>query len=247
MGVVWIVKQRLAMKTGEHIVIKNILGRDNVENLKKIADAKFKTEKELPFVISKQKHLGANIRERYENAGVLRAIAKCSDILKREIGKELLITGNKSLVRRTWPMGDHKSKSIKTNASNLTWHQDTNQKHQDKAMIVIMCNLDETFGIDRPGLQLINADTKEFKGYFGYEGHKTSTVEKEILREHGVLKIEAPLLGKGDGLIFNGLTFHRTYSNEDMEKTRDALLIRIVKPCDEDNFDSGDHLTIRFN
>ena len=51
----------------------------------------------------------------------------------------------------------------------------------------------------------------------------------------------------GDLLIFNGLTFHRTFSNQFMNKSRDALLVRIVKPEDAKKFAKGPHLIIKNN
>ena len=44
------------------------------------------------------------------------------------------------------------------------------------------------------------------------------------------------ILNRGDLLIFDGLTFHRTYSTEKMTGHRDALLVRLVKPQDRHNF-----------
>ena len=222
-----------------------MLDRRSVKELKNLADQKLLNEKARPLYIAKEKALGSTIIERYEKAGITSAIGKCSKIITREIGDKWLILENKVLVRRTWPMSKIKSESINSNASNLTWHQDTNERHQDKHMVVILCSLDDNFGIDKPGLQIMNNETNRFEGIFGYEGHKVSKFEREIMQRQGVLKLEIPSLDKGDGIIFNGLTFHRTYSNEKMIHPRDALLIRIIKPQDASNFEAGRHLVIK--
>ena len=54
--------------------------------------------------------------------------------------------------------------------------------------------------------------------------------------------MEVELTHAGDVILFNGLTFHRTFSNSKMTKHRDALLLRIVNPKHVANFPSGPHL-----
>ena len=233
------------MQTGKYMVVKGILDKEHVKELKKLADQKLIHEKARPLYIAKEESLGKSIIERYKKAGITSTLVKCSKIISREIGNKWLILENKVLVRRTWPMSKIKSESINNNASNLTWHQDSNERHQDKQMLVMLITLDDNFGIDKPGLQIMNAETNSFEGIFGYEGHKVWKFEREIMQRHGVLKLEMPTLDKGDGIIFNGLTFHRTYSSENMNHPRDALLIRIINPKDVKNFEAGQHLVIK--
>ena len=233
------------MITGEHLTIRGLLREEHINKIKEIANKKLVSKDSRPFYIAHESGLGNSLIERYKSAGVINALKKCTSIINEEIGREWLILENKVLVRRTWPMSKYSAEKLESNASNLTWHQDTNEKHQAKAMIVLMCSLDNSFSIERPGLQLIDAAVKRFRGIYGYEGGKVAQCEKEIMQEHGVLKTVVPTLDKGDGIIFNGLTFHRTYSNEEMTGTRDALLIRIIRPCDRENFPKGEHITIK--
>lgn len=239
------VRNLIKMQTGKYLITKSILDRENVKKLKELADQKLLHENTRPLYIAKEKSMGNSIIERYENAGITSALGKCSKIITREIGNKWLILENKVLLRRTWPMSKIKSEKINNNASNLTWHQDSNKRHRDKQMVVILCSLDDNFGIDKPGVQIMDTETNKFEGIYGYEGHKVWKFEREIMQRHGVLKLEMPTLDKGDGIIFNGLTFHRTYSTENMNYPRDALLIRIINPKDAKNFEAGQHLVIK--
>ena len=164
------------METGSHLTIRQLLGDDHINKIKTLANKKLISKDSRPFYIAHENEFGDSIIERYKSTGVINAIKKCTDIISKEIGREWLVLENKVLVRRTWPMSKYKSEKLESNASNLTWHQDTNEKHQAKAMIVLMCGLDDGFSIDRPGLQLIDADVKTFRGIYGYEGGKLRNV-----------------------------------------------------------------------
>ena len=79
---------------------------------------------------------------------------------------------------------------------------------------------------------------------------KTSKVlfENRIKNQQSLKAVPAenPILDVGEMVIFNGLTFHRTFSTKEMVGTRDALLIRAVRWTDRDNFPKGDHLIVKF-
>lgn len=163
-------------------------------------------------------------------------------ILRKHIGENWLILEEKSLLRRTWPLSKDESNALGHNASNLTWHQDSNPKQQDREMVVLMTILQDGGGITRPGLSILNTPVEHFEGIYGYEGHRVDTFEQSILQRYGKLQMTSPAINAGDLLIFNGLTFHRTYSNSAMKYHRDGLLVRIIKPEDRGNFPDGNHL-----
>ena len=111
----------------------------------------------------------------------------------------------------------------------------------------MMAFLQDGAGVARPGLSILECPTKQFEGIFGYEGNRVKEFEDSVMNKHGKLRVTSPKCDMGDLLIFNGLTFHRTFSNQFMNKSRDALLVRIVKPEDAKNFAKGPHLIIKNN
>lgn len=145
-------------------------------------------------------------------------------------------------------MSEDESRQIRHNASNLTWHQDSNKKHNDKPMVVMMINLDKGFGESKPGLSILKARTDHFEGIYGYQGDMIERFENRIRNQQSLKAIPAenPVLDVGEMVIFNGLTFHRTFSTKEMVGTRDALLIRAVRWTDRKNFPIGDHLIVKF-
>ena len=66
-----------------------------------------------------------------------------------------------------------------------------------------------------------------------------------MIKRYGELKVKTPVLDAGDLLIFNGLTFHRTFSVESMKKHRDALLVRLIRPEDRKNFPDAKHYVVK--
>ena len=230
------------LTNGEYKVIRGVLHEKQISTLRKLADENLKTQEARPLYICKQQKLGKQIIERYQQSGLKDLLRSCHPWLKNNIGDQWLILSHKFLLRRTWPLSEHAARRMGHNASNLTWHQDSNPTHKSKPMIVIMVFLQNNAGYSRPGLSIIDANTEKFEGVYGYEGNRIDELEKKIIKQHGELRIRSPLSHAGDVIIFNGLTFHRTYSNSKMTKHRDALLLRIVNPIHIANFQPGPHL-----
>ena len=109
-----------------------------------------------------------------------------------------------------------------------------------------MAFLQDDAGRTRPGLSILEAPTNHFEGIFGYEGNRVEEFEQQIQQEHGSFKVSNPTMNSGDVLIFDGLTFHRTFSSQSMKTHRDALLIRVIKPEHHINFQSSNNLIINF-
>ena len=108
-------------------------------------------------------------------------------------------------------------------------------------MLVMMVVLQNRSGVARPGLSIMKTSIREFQGVYGYEGGRVDEFERTIKQKYGQLAIESPVLNAGDLLIFNGLTFHRTYAHQAMTSHRDALLVRVVQPKHQQNFPKGIH------
>lgn len=215
--------------------------------MEELANEKLKHKESRPIFINMENSLGRDLQTKYINCGMEQILESAKEILLENIGKEWLILTNKSLIRRTWPLSEEASLELRHNASNLTWHQDSNPKHQELPMVVLMVTLQDDCGGVRPGLSIINKEFKEFKGIYGYQGNKVKKFEENIKDEDGNIKRSTPLMNSGDLLIFNGLTFHRTYSTSKMKKKRDAFLIRVIKPEHESNFPKENNVIISCN
>ena len=234
------------LRTGEYKTFKNTLYAENINTLKSLCN-KLEGTKSRPLFIVNQEELGSKPNERYLRIGMSSIIRKAKPILEKNLGEKIVILSNKALIRRTWPMSEMESREIRHNASNLTWHQDSNTKHNDKPMVVMMINLDVGFGKTRPGISLLKTKTKSFKGIYGYQGERVEEFERKIRIEEKteLLPAENPVLDVGEMIIFNGLTFHRTYSTNKMVGPRDALLVRAVSWSERNNFPKGPHLVVK--
>lgn len=234
------------LRTGEYKTVKNTLNPENINILKGLC-RKLKGTESRPLYIVKQQELGSMPNERYLKIGISSIIREAKPILEDNLGDKIVILSNKALIRRTWPMSEMESREIRHNASNLTWHQDSNAKHNDKPMVVMMINLDKGFGETRPGISLLKTQTENFKGIYGYQGERVEEFETTIRTEERtkVLPTENPVLDIGEMIIFNGLTFHRTYSTNKMVGPRDALLVRAVSWSERGNFPKGPHLVVK--
>ena len=232
------------LTTGKYTIIKRALPSQQLGKLELIASKLNKANKK-PIYIAAEDMLGTNAVERYKTAGIDMLIKKAEPVIKELLGKEWLILTNKVLLRRTWPLSEKESRQLGHNASNLTWHQDSNFKHQGKPMVVLMTPLQDQAGLTRPGLSILDLPTDEFLGVRGYEGDRVEEFEECMKQKYGELKIKTPILDAGDLLIFNGLTFHRTFSKETMKEHRDALLVRLIRPEDGKNFPEAKHYAVR--
>ena len=232
------------LKTGEHIIVKSVLPETNIARLSNIANRLENTESR-PIYVAREPLLGDNASDRYLSAGIDIILKRASTWLKATLGEKWLILANKSLLRRTWPLSEREARELGHNASNLTWHQDSNYKHGIKPMVVMMVPLQNGAGSRRPGLSILEMPTNQFEGVFGYEGNRVDEFERKVIKKYGQFKTSNPVLDSGDLLIFNGLTFHRTFSKDTMNSHRDALLIRAIKPEDAENFPNGPHWIIK--
>ena len=233
------------LNTGEYIVIKNALPENYRSRLAKLAD-KLDNPRSRPIYIANEISLGKTTIERYKASGIHILLSRTKPLIESMIGTSFLVLTNKVLLRRTWPISEEEARNLGHNASNLTWHQDSNIRHGDKPMIVMMVSLQDGAGSTKPGLSILKSPTRSFRGIYGYEGKRVEEFKEEMLTNYGAFNVENPELNAGDLLIFDGLTFHRTFSHQSMNSPRDALLVRIIKPNDAANFAKGPHLTIKF-
>lgn len=148
---------------------------------------------------------------------------------------------NRCLLRRTYPPTIW-NEALR-NSNNQHWHQDSNALFGARAMLTIWIPLQQGSGCDCPGLETISLEAKYFSVNCG-----DSTPELDVIsKEHGSgsIDINRVSIQKGDGALFNGLTYHRTGLKTDMQRHRDALLLRLCTTRDAVYFPgdrSGDRL-----
>lgn len=130
---------------------------------------------------------------------------------------------NRCLLRRTYPPQQW-SEALRNN-NNQHWHQDSNIVFGGRAMLTVWIPLQDGAGRSCPGLEASSVPARFFSTVCG-----DSTPEHEqVCLEHGEAPAEITMLevARGDGAVFNGLTYHRTGLREGMHSHRDALLLRL--------------------
>jgi hypothetical protein len=229
------------LPTGRHVLLRGVLPEPKRLRLQALADQQLTTSGERPLYIADQPCLGVTPLQRYRAAGVHCLLDAARPWLEACIGPRWLVLAGKVLLRRTWPLAETEARNLGHNASNLTWHQDSNASHGDRPMAVLMTVLQHGAGAKRPGLSLLEAPVREFEGVFGYQGSRVESFERTMAERYGGLRMVTPLLNAGDLLLFDGLTFHRTYAHAAMDGHRDALLVRVVRPEHAEHFPGGPH------
>jgi ectoine hydroxylase-related dioxygenase (phytanoyl-CoA dioxygenase family) len=134
-----------------------------------------------------------------------------------------VILKKRTLLRRTFP--DDQMKSQRGNSNNQLWHQDSNAKFNDHPMLTLWITLQDTLGGVRPSLEFIDAEV----AYFSPDHGDYSAVLPEYLA--GLFpraRTRQIFAAAGDCILFNGLTFHKTFTTENTTLHRDALLVRVV-------------------
>lgn len=129
----------------------------------------------------------------------------------------------RTLLRRTFPPSQLPSSF--GNANNQFWHQDSNPRFNDAAMLTLWIPLQDGSGTTCPGLQVIDAPVSFFSILHGDSSPNIYPMLKEVFPETQIVTIEA---SAGDCVIINGLTFHQTSMLPTMTMRRDALLIRVI-------------------
>jgi len=138
-------------------------------------------------------------------------------------GDEYVILMNRCLLRRTYAKRGNGS-TLK-NRNNQHWHQDSNILFQNRPMLTIWVPLQEGAGTSIPGIEIADTNIDQFLPVLG-DGEEN--LERICLESASSNQSSAvACVGAGGCVVFNGLTFHRTYTTIKMAGFRDALLVRI--------------------
>lgn len=232
------------LQPGQHVRLPEALPHPKLERLRHLADLHLSQPGDRPLRLADQHSLGPTPEARYRAAGVFALLAAARSWLEVMIGPRWLVLAGKVLLRRTWPLEERAARELVHNANNLVWHQDSNLRHGDRPMVVLMTTLQDGTGSVVPGLTLLEAPVKRFEGMFGYEGTRVEQFERQMAEQFGELRTVTPVLSAGELLLFDGLTFHRTASHGAMAGPRDGFLVRVVRPEDAAHFEAGPHLLI---
>ncbi|MES2869683.1 MAG: hypothetical protein V4749_08950 [Pseudomonadota bacterium] len=140
------------------------------------------------------------------------------------IGSRPAILKRRTILRRTFP--PCRLPAQLGNANNQFWHQDTNAQFNDAPMLTLWIPLQEGSGTIRPGLQIIDAPV----AYFSIvHGDSSRAIAPLLSQMFPASRVESLQVAAGECIVFNGLTFHQTWTTEHMMQHRDALLIRIIE------------------
>jgi hypothetical protein len=104
-------------------------------------------------------------------------------------------------------------------------------------MMTIWIPLNNYAGELIPGIEIADIKTSYFSSISGDEAIDIASVGKEF--SISSISTSVPLVSAGGCVVFNGLTFHRTFVNNSMKGFRDSLLLRIT-PSEHASFFPGD-------
>ncbi|HEX2763727.1 MAG TPA: phytanoyl-CoA dioxygenase family protein [Allosphingosinicella sp.] len=205
------------VRTGTYVHVRGLLDRRQAEKLSARCDALLGKAGTPPLRIFEH----PDILGRPELERIVRAALEAVPDLPGGIVPT--IVKKRALVRRTFPAS--RLQSHEGNANNQHWHQDSNAQFNDRPMLTLWIPLQDVAGGMRPGLQLIDAPVAYFSNVHGDSSPTALQALGAMFPGVRAVTIEA---SAGDGIIFNGLTFHRTSTSASMVDHRDALLIRII-------------------
>ncbi len=228
--------------TGSWMHVKKALSARTVKELSVICDQCFPNPGIPPRRLQTIAE-GQEAAEVFAKFGVVGLLKNLARVVQPGLGDSLTILGTRTLLRRTYPISiEYKDPS--RNMHNQDWHQDSNPTFGARAMLTIWIPLQSESGISRPGISIMKAPINRFHPDLG-DGCVKAKAELE--KEFGEVEIETPLVDAGDAVVFNGLTFHQTFSTETMLHHRDALLIRIVRSHEASYFptDHNDDVVVR--
>lgn len=144
------------------------------------------------------------------------------------VGEPFVLLMNRCLLRRTYPPKSWRE-SFRNN-NNQHWHQDSNPLFGGRAMVTVWIPLQDGAGRNCPGLETSSVAAQFFSTTCG----DSTPDHQNVCHEHGVETGDILMLDikRGDGAVFNGMTYHRTGLRRGMQSHRDALLLRLCSARD---------------
>ena len=137
---------------------------------------------------------------------------------------DLVLLMNRCIIRRTYSRTSNNL--IIRNRNNQHWHQDSSLQFQSRPMLTIWIPLNNHAGKLVPGIEIADIEVNYFSSLSGDEAIDIASIGKEL--SISSICTSVPLVSAGGCVVFNGLTFHRTFVNNSMNGFRDSLLLRIT-------------------
>lgn len=218
--------------TGEFHVVKQALDQCVLERITSIANNYLSQSGRPPVVINQIDGFEYTFLR-----SVIYSFAR-SVLLSIGVDRQLLDLGdysllmNRCLLRRTYSRGQWLEEY--RNKNNQHWHQDSNVLFGVHPMLTIWLPLQHGAGISRPGIELSSMDISEFSVHYGDSTPLIGDVAQAYGLPHHSETV--PTIPYGSAVVFNGLTFHRTFVSDAMTGYRDALLLRLCRTCDRHLF-----------
>jgi len=220
-------KHEQILPTGAAYQHDDVITPDSIRILIEFFNQQVAASDSAPLELSQiRKNENLDIREFLINLSrsVLEGIAR-DPILRNAVpeGNRFTILMNRCLLRRTYSMLDNMA--VIKNRNNQHWHQDSNGLFQNRPMLTIWAPLQQGAGESIPGLEIAKLSVDRFIPRLGDGAEHL----EDICDITGKINqnTRVALVKTGGCLVFNGLTFHRTYTTSDMVGLRDALLVRI--------------------
>lgn len=237
------IPQFCSLPTGSYLHCKNIISIEEINQLIAICDHYFLSNKAPLQLKDAFQDPRSTIWE--GKPWLKKAITSVAKMLSKEglFNNGIAIIQARCLLRRTYPINHFSSEKPYGNNNNQNWHQDSNARMNNRRMVTIWIPLQPGAGNTCPGISICNAQPDRFNTWLG-DGccweDLTSKYNEFTLTE------TTPIVSQGDAVIFDGLTYHQTYTNIQMEQHRDALLLRFTEPQFIQHFPNADPLIIAY-
>ena len=217
--------------TGEWLHIKAVLDPQTVQSLNAICNNHLAQRGTPPKRLQAVVKHSALLKARVE-LQMIEIIKRLAEKIRPAPNDTLTILGARTLLRRTYPISSPQANSA-GNIHNQSWHQDSNPMFGSRPLLTLWIPLQPDSGISRPGIRVMKVPVSRFYADIG-DGYNGAIAE--LSQHYGTIAVETPLVNAGDAVIFNGLTFHETFSTTEMTHHRDALLVRVVRTQEAKHF-----------
>ncbi len=211
-------RTRQWLATGEHLRICDVVSSKTIGELLSSCDRLLDSVGTPPVKLFEHPDI---IHEAELQSIARAALAALPDALPAS--SQPVILKKRTALRRTFPPS--RLQSNVGNANNQSWHQDSNARYNDSPMLTLWIPLQDGSGMTSPGLQVVDSPVSYFSIEHGDSSPDLLPFLSELFPNPKIVSIQA---SAGDCIVFNGLTFHRTFTTSSMVEHRDALLVRVL-------------------
>ena len=227
-GVLQDIASTQLIPTGQYCTLDNVVDANTILRLRETCDHQFSMPGRPPVSIPDLEESDRSFMQRLAKRIARQALAAC-DVNNESINQgDYTLLMSRCLLRRTYSpdiwLEEYRNKN------NQHWHQDSNPLFGSRPMLTIWIALQEGAGSLKPGLELSTLPALEFSTSYGDCAERIEDVATAYgIHNYQQTVADVPI---GCAIVFNGMTFHRTFVSEEMTGHRDALLIRLCKSAD---------------